>query len=196
MLAHLLSVECMLALCSWIIFTVSHGRSLRPVYKTQTEEWRALVKGEPVDPGSAFSYVSRAFRQTLPHVAGAMRLLAASFPPAELNEKGFGLYAEFRPDVGGWGQRAEIRCANILDLRKAIDPNASTSDPTSSRRVVQDEKGDKLTSSSADGDGNASASKTGTSEPPSKKAKGMTLEEYETALDDSGFDELVYNIEL
>ncbi|KAL5530672.1 GLN1 [Sanghuangporus sanghuang] len=163
-----------------------------PLYETQTGEWRALVKGEPVHPGSAFSYVSRAFRQTLPHVAGAMRILAASFPPAELNEKGFGLYAEFRPDVGGWGQRAEIRCANILGLRKTkSNDSKDSSDQRPSPKIEKVGEDDKLIAPDATEHG-ATSSNTG--EPPTKKAKGMTIEEYEAALDAStDFDELIYN---
>lgn len=55
----------------------------------------------------------------MPFVIGALRLLADSYSPSELNEKGFSLYCEFRPEVGGWGQRAEVKCQTILDLRKA-----------------------------------------------------------------------------
>ncbi|KAL5527335.1 hypothetical protein ACEPAG_6126 [Sanghuangporus baumii] len=164
----------------------------RPLYETQTGEWRALVKGEPVDPGSAFSYVSRAFRQTLPHVAGAMRILAASFPPAELNEKGFGLYAEFRPDVGGWGQRAEIRCANILGLRKTrTDDSTDSKDQRPSPKIEKAGEDDKLMAPDMT---EYSAGVSNTGEPPTKKSKGMTIEEYEAALDAStDFDELIYN---
>ncbi|KAL5488105.1 hypothetical protein ACEPAI_6213 [Sanghuangporus weigelae] len=164
----------------------------RPLYETQTGEWRALVKGEPVDPGSAFSYVSRAFRQTLQHVAGAMRILAASFPPAELNEKGFGLYAEFRPDVGGWGQRAEIRCVNILGLRKIrMNDSRDSTDQRPNPKIEKAGEDDKPMAPDMTEHG-ACVSNTG--EPPTKKSKGMTIEEYEAALDAStDFDELIYN---
>ncbi|KAG2042350.1 hypothetical protein BDR03DRAFT_945113 [Suillus americanus] len=90
----------------------------RPLYRTQNEIWRALDNTSPALPSTAFSYISRAFRQTTPYVMGALRLLAESFPPPELNNKGFGLYAEFRPDVDGWGKRGEVRCEQILSLRK------------------------------------------------------------------------------
>ena len=50
-----------------------------------------------------------------------MRLVALSFPTTrELNEKGFALYADFRPDVAGWGRRAEVRCSTILEGRCAV----------------------------------------------------------------------------
>ncbi|KAF8450590.1 hypothetical protein L210DRAFT_3469664 [Boletus edulis BED1] len=90
----------------------------RPLYKTQSSKWRALVSGSPAIPSTAFSYISRAFRQTTPYIVGALRLLAASYSPQELNKVGFSLYAEFRPIVDGWGKRGEVRCERILSLRK------------------------------------------------------------------------------
>jgi hypothetical protein len=54
-----------------------------------------------------------------PAVLGAMRLLAESYnDPVELNRVGFALYADFRPDVSGWGKRGELRCETLLGLRK------------------------------------------------------------------------------
>ncbi|RDX55584.1 hypothetical protein OH76DRAFT_751615 [Lentinus brumalis] len=91
----------------------------RPLYQTASSQWRALSSGSPVAPTSAFSYITRALRQTAPHIVGALRLLAASYGPAELNEKGFSLYADFRPETDGWGQRGEVHCSKILSLRKA-----------------------------------------------------------------------------
>ena len=49
-----------------------------------------------------------------------MRLLAESFPVNELNEKGYGLYLEFRPDSEGWGKKAEVKLTTILDLRRYL----------------------------------------------------------------------------
>ena len=65
----------------------------RPLYQTASGRWRALAHGSPVAPASAYAYVARALRQTAPAVLGALRLLAASFAPAELNARGFALYA-------------------------------------------------------------------------------------------------------
>ncbi|KAI5124919.1 hypothetical protein M0805_007347 [Coniferiporia weirii] len=158
----------------------------RPVYANRSSEWRALVKGEPVEPASAFAYVSRAFRQTLPFIMGAMRLLAETFPAPELNEKGFGLYAEFRPAVNGWGKRAEMRCAAILGLRKT-------------RTIEQPERAESTDANSAEGadrdivrittvegiDAHAE-------EPSHKRVKQMSVEEYEALLDAED-DGLIYN---
>ncbi|KDQ64558.1 hypothetical protein JAAARDRAFT_28202 [Jaapia argillacea MUCL 33604] len=98
----------------------------RPLYQTASNTWRALSASGPVSPGSAYSYITRALRQTTPHVIGALRLLAESYNPEELNRKGFGLYAEFRPGVGGWGEKGQIRCDKVLGLRKTDVQSAKT----------------------------------------------------------------------
>ncbi|KAL1694511.1 hypothetical protein GGG16DRAFT_47064 [Schizophyllum commune] len=86
----------------------------------QPDQWRALSpkEGKPIAPSAAFAYISRALRHTAPFVVGALRLLAASYEAGELNAKGYGLYADFRPEVEGWGQRSEVSCDRILSLRK------------------------------------------------------------------------------
>ena len=107
----------------------------RPLYQTASSQWRALSAGAPVAPTAAFSYITKALRQTAPHIVGALRLLAASYSPQELNEKGFALYADFRPESEGWGQRGDVRCSTILGLRKvrgesAADDSAKTEAPS------------------------------------------------------------------
>lgn len=163
----------------------SCGHSARPLYQTQNETWRALDGTSPALPSTAFSYVSRAFRQTTPFVIGALRLLADSFPPPELNSKGFGLYAEFRPDVDGWGKRGEVRCEQILSLRKK---DRST--------IAETAMKDEVVKLDVDHNSRAAegpvGTQSGTSEGPEhKKARTMTLEEYEAALDqDDTFDDV------
>ena len=62
-------------------------------------------------------------KQTTPYILGAMRLLAESHEPEELNRKGFSFYCDFRPVIepgkGGWGKRGKVPCEVILKLRKA-----------------------------------------------------------------------------
>lgn len=52
---------------------------------------------------------------------GALRLLASSFTPDNLNRQGYSLYCDFRPDVAsgesGWGAKAAMKLKTILDLR-------------------------------------------------------------------------------
>ncbi|KIJ70041.1 hypothetical protein HYDPIDRAFT_171956 [Hydnomerulius pinastri MD-312] len=140
----------------------------RPLYQTQSSKWRALVGGSPALPSTAFSYISRAFRQTTPHVMGALRLLAASYIPQELNTQGFALYADFRPAVDGWGKRGEVRFERILGLRKKGGEDEEVEARSGSVVKVED---DQNTGEHTD-------------KAPSKKLKTLTLEEYEATLDE------------
>lgn len=106
-------------------------------------------------PSSAYSYVINALKQTAPYIVGAMRLLASTFTPAELNQKGFGLYASFRPQVDSWGKRSTVKCTDILDLRKK--PSDSPTTKVEGSGVNQDKA-------------------------PVPKS-GLSLEEYEAALE-------------
>ena len=49
---------------------------------------------------------------------GALRLLAESYTPEELNGKAWALYTQFRPEANEWGKRSEVSCSKILALRK------------------------------------------------------------------------------
>lgn len=148
--------------------TTAHAISLtgypdRLLYQTQSSRWRALVNGSPAIPSVAFSYISRAFRQTTPYIIGALRLLAESFPPQELNKVGFSLYAEFRPTVDGWGKRGEVRCEHILSLRNLKGGAEASQTHTSDARGDIPEPSEEV---------------------PSKKARTFSLEECEAALDE------------
>lgn len=92
----------------------------RPLYRTKNDQWRALSDSKPVPPSAAFQYITRSLRQTTPFIIGALKLLADSYTSQELNEKAWSLYADLRPEVNEWGQRSEIRCSRILDLRKDL----------------------------------------------------------------------------
>lgn len=140
----------------------------RPLYQTRSSKWRALINGSPATPSTAFSYISRAFRQTTPYIVGALRLLAESYPPQELSKIGFSLYADFRPTVDGWGKRGEVRCDRILSLRKG---GAEASE----------------TEASLASDARLDAHKPileWSGEPTPKKARTLSEEESEVALDD------------
>lgn len=118
-----------------------------------------------------------------------MRLLASSCTPAELNRKGFGLYAEFRPVVEGWGGRAEMRCDAILELRQA---GSLSSSPRANAKANSD--GANMSNAQASGRESARAE---SEEQPSKKVKTMTVEEYEAILDETiDYDELAFTGEV
>lgn len=142
------------------------------------------MKGEPIEPSTAFAYISRSFRQTVPHIVGAMRLVANTYTPDELNKKGFALYAEFRPEVDGWGKRAEVTCKRILSMRKAT--------PTCAPPKSNDELSAVGTSKQAEEAETTSV----TEAPQTKRVKTMTLEEYEKMLDDSAlYDSLNFDFD-
>jgi hypothetical protein len=77
-------------------------------------------------------YFTKAFKGYTPHVIGAMRLVANSYEPEELNRFGMGMYVsasslipesidpqnEFKPDVVEWGQKGFLQCSRILDQAK------------------------------------------------------------------------------
>ncbi|KAF9485283.1 hypothetical protein BDN70DRAFT_903119 [Pholiota conissans] len=146
----------------------------RPLYCTQTGQWRALNNGNPVAPLEPFSYIARSFRQTAPHFVGALRLLANSYSPQELNVKAWNLYAEFRPQVNEWGKQSEVQCKTILGLRKQISEHN------------QEEFESVPANTPAEAGSSISCS-----EPNPKKPRSLTVEEYEALLDqDTTFDNI------
>ena len=163
-----------------MLICVSH----RPLYQTASGAWRALSSGMPVAPSSAFSYITRALRQTAPYVLGALRLLAGSYAPAELNRRGFALYADFRPDVQEWGGRAEVRCTTILSLRsKTVKKEDEGLPPSNVQDIVKTEP-----IPNAELGGQGEVAKSGSEEPPIKKQHTAAVDEYEAALNDPIFD--------
>jgi hypothetical protein len=123
-------------------------------------QWRALSASNPVPPSQAYTYITSSFRQTTPFIIGAMRLLAQSYGPAELNKKGFGIYADFRPDIEGgqkgWGKRGEVKCETILRL---LRKDAISSDNAQPIVKIEDQS-------------------------DTKKPRLMTVEDYDDELDD------------
>jgi hypothetical protein len=129
-------------------------------------------------PGGAFSYISRAFRQTTPHVIGALRLLAATFGVQELNEKGYALYAEFRPDVEGWGGKGEVKCETILSLKRATvkTPEHQKSGENELKNVVKYEEVEQAVDDLTNSQGRDEES-------PIKKSRILIPEKNEDILD-------------
>lgn len=159
-----------------------------PLYRSASGAWRAITAEDSGDgsggaaPGAAYGYITRALRQTAPAVLGAMRLLADSYSdPMELNRVGFSLYADFRPEVTGWGKRGELRCEVLLALRKI-----ETEGPMGSRTGVETgvaEGGNQtvvkceFTQSAIDGDSDGHL---GSNDPPDAPFDEFTIEELST----------------
>jgi hypothetical protein len=122
----------------------AHLMPTSPLYKTANDSWRALLSGSPVSPATAFSYTQRSFRQTMPAVMGALYLLARSYSPADLNKKGFALYADFRPEVKGWGESGTVKCDTILSLRQTGNSDALDGSNADTEAVVKLEGVDEV----------------------------------------------------
>ena len=137
-----------------------------PLYRSQNGQWRALNNGSPVQPGAAFSYISRAFRQTTSHIMGALRLLAESYTPEELNGKAWGLYTQFRPEVNEWGKRSELSCSKILALRKQQVESLECRPAAKAKEVM-------VTVDGASGCGSESEGSNSDDESPRKKARQL-----------------------
>jgi hypothetical protein len=75
--------------------------------------------GTPEDDTPVRRYLARAFGPRLEEARAAMRALAATLPPEELNRVGFRLYEAFRPEVpegvGGWGAKGLLHLDRIRD---------------------------------------------------------------------------------
>ncbi|KAJ3840584.1 hypothetical protein F5878DRAFT_640285 [Lentinula raphanica] len=155
----------------------------RPLFQTQNNHWRALHNGTPTEPSTAHSYISRSLRQTMPHIMGALRLLANTYTPEEINRKAWGLYIQFRPAGEGWGERSEVRCSAILALRKQVADESK-------------EPIDKVPETEGIGTSNfvkyqASEDEVDVDRESKRPKQEMSLEEYEAMLDnDHTFDDI------
>ena len=108
---------------------LAHGESLRvdlfgravPVLHTPAG-LRALSKDKPVSPDSVQRYLASKFGDALQDTIDAMVELARSMPPAELAQRGFALYEQFRPavppGVKGWGAAGTLDLARIRALAR------------------------------------------------------------------------------
>ena len=83
---------------------------------------RAVIKDEPIDPGSVEKHLRRKFGKHYETVRMVMEELAGSFPREELAYKAYVLYERFRPGIPsgqrGWGAKGELRLDLIRSLRR------------------------------------------------------------------------------
>lgn len=94
------------------------GRKI-PVKKTK-EGVRALSGDAITSPEQVRGYLARSFGESLGPVFEAMKELAGSIAPEELERIAFGLYERFRPAVAsgqrGWGQKGTLDIERIRSL--------------------------------------------------------------------------------
>lgn len=96
------------------------GRQI-PAVKTE-DGVRAVSKGRVMDAASAERYLESKFGESLEAARAAMRELAKSMRPEDLDVRAFGLYEKFRPAIpegaGGWGAKGKLDLALIQSLGK------------------------------------------------------------------------------
>ena len=83
---------------------------------------RAVVKGRREDPAAVERYLQQKFGDDLARVAAAMKALAASVPPRQLEQEAFAMYEAFRPAIPegtkGWGARGVLDLALLRRLAR------------------------------------------------------------------------------
>jgi hypothetical protein len=96
----------------------------RSVEVQQTEQGlRATAKGEAIQPESVQRYLEKKFGAQLGAVQAAFTELAEAYPPDQLENKAYNLYAAFRPNVPegvkGWGAAGMLDLEKVRSLAKA-----------------------------------------------------------------------------
>ncbi len=96
------------------------GRQV-PVLETD-DGLRAEESGSAMNPASVERYLQQKFKADLPEVRRAMKKLAESLGPEELEKRAFALYEDFRPEVPegkrGWGAAGELDLEKLEKLAK------------------------------------------------------------------------------
>jgi hypothetical protein len=85
------------------------GRGV-PAIKTP-KGLRAAIDGEPIHAESVDTYLKQKFKDDYEDSRAAMEELAKAYTPKQLENKAYGLYEKFRPEIPegkkGWGARGE-----------------------------------------------------------------------------------------
>ena len=94
------------------------GRGV-PAVKTP-KGLRAAIDGEPIHAESVQTYLEQKFKDDLADARAAMKKLAKSYTPKQLESKAYSLYEKFRPEIPegkkGWGARGELDLDYIRSL--------------------------------------------------------------------------------
>jgi len=97
------------------------GRGV-PVVRTP-DGLRAAINGEVIRAESVETYLRQKFGDDLDSAHTAMRELAETYTPGELESSAYHLYEEFRPEIPegtkGWGAKGELDLDHIRSLAKA-----------------------------------------------------------------------------
>jgi hypothetical protein len=83
---------------------------------------RAVSKDEAISPSSVQKYLEQKFGDDLDQARSVLETLAKSFSPAQLQDRAYSLYEEFRPKIPegkkGWGAKGELDLDLIRSVRK------------------------------------------------------------------------------
>lgn len=94
------------------------GRGI-PAVKTP-QGLRAAEKGKPIHAESVETYLKQKFGEDLEDARKAMKKLAKSYTPKQLESKAYTLYEKFRPEIPegkrGWGAKGELDLDYIRSL--------------------------------------------------------------------------------
>lgn len=81
---------------------------------------RAALKGEPIHSDSVEKYLRQKFGENLDEARAAMEKLAKAFTLGQLENRAYGLYEKFRPEIPegtrGWGAKGELDLDYIRSL--------------------------------------------------------------------------------
>ncbi len=93
----------------------------KPVPTRRTAAGVRAVAGDTViEPEGVDRYLGKAYGEALQQAREAMRDLAGSLSPRELEERAYALYEQFRPTVAsgtrGWGQKGELDTELVRSL--------------------------------------------------------------------------------
>lgn len=87
---------------------------------------RATTHGKAMSPPSVEKYIAGKFGSHLDDARSAMSALARSIPASEINQRAFGLYTRFRPEIPegieGWGASGAL---SLEAIRRAADQKHS-----------------------------------------------------------------------
>jgi hypothetical protein len=101
------------------------GRAV-PARKT-AQGWRALSKGDPIEPASVRRYLEKKFGDDLAETRAAMTELAGAYAPRQLAGQAYALYEAFRPEIPegkkGWGAAGTLDLALLRTLGRSADPS-------------------------------------------------------------------------
>lgn len=95
----------------------------RPVPVKQTDDGlRGVVKDQPVEPAKVDTYLQSKFGEALEEVVGALRELAESYEPKQLERVAYELYEVFRPEIPkgrkGWGIKGTLDLGRIRAMAR------------------------------------------------------------------------------